>query len=275
MSWGLWGKNLSPGDMAQKIENAVSLGVSSFDHADIYGHYTTEAAFGKAFAQCSLQREDIELISKCGIQLVHKSRGAKVKHYNYRTSYIVQQVEQSLLNLQTDYLDVFLLHRPSPLMQVDEIKEAITKLQEEGKIKSFGVSNFTPAQIQYLSADLDISTNQIECSLSHHQPLEDGTLLFHQQQDIQTMAWSPLGDVFSRDTSSVVHSALASLSEKYGCSSAQLLIAWLIKHPAYIYPVLGTTQTHHLREAVDSQSIDLDLQDWFILYEAARGQEVD
>ncbi len=274
MTWGVWGKDLSTADMTKRIEANVELGVTSFDHADIYGHYTTEAAFGKALAQCSVHRNEMELISKCGIQLVHESRGTKVKHYNYRASYIVQQAEQSLKNLQTDYLDVFLLHRPSPLMEVNEIKEAVTQLLSAGKIKSFGVSNFTPAQIKYLTPDLDIASNQIECSLTHHQALEDDTLFFHQQHDILTMAWSPLGNALTAEAASPVPSKLEALAQKYNCSRAQLLIAWLLKHPAQLYPVVGTTQTPLLHEAVDSRNIDLDLQDWYMLYEAARGQEV-
>lgn len=274
MTWGIWGKDLNTADMTKRIEANVELGVTSFDHADIYGNYTTEAAFGKALTHSSVHRNEIELITKCGIQLVHAGRGTRVKHYNYRASYIIQQAEQSLQNLQTDYLDVFLLHRPSPLMEVDEIKEAITKLQNEGKIKSFGVSNFTPAQIQYLTPELDIRSNQVECSLTHHQPLEDDTLFFHQEHNIVTMAWSPLGQGLNPDAPASLKSKLKSLAVKYDCSPAQLLIAWLLRHPARLYPVLGTTQTPRLREAVDSRDIDLDLQDWFILYEAARGEEV-
>lgn len=275
MTWGVWGQNFNTQDMARRIAANVDLGVTTFDHADIYGDYTTEAAFGKAFLQSQLSRDQIQLISKCGIQLINEKRGSYVKHYNYDSAYIITQVEQSLQNLKTDYLDLFLLHRPSPQMQVDEVLEAVTSLKNSGKIKHFGVSNFTPQQIDYLSQSIDIEANQIQCSLTHYKPLEDDTLFYHQQKDIMTMAWSPLGDVFEIDELSEFRQETCEQAEKYECSEMQIMLAWLLKHPAMIYPVVGTSKTQRIKEAVESLAIDLQLQDWFMLYEAARVQEVD
>src|SRR6056297_134589 len=275
VSWGLWGANLSPIEMARRIEQNVEMGVTSFDQADIYGNYTTEAAFGRALTISAISRDQIQLISKCGIQLVNPDRNSRVKHYVYSASYIIQQAEKSLENLQTDYLDLFLLHRPSPLMQVADIAEAVQQLQKQGKIRAFGVSNFTPAQMRYLSTELDIFANQIECSLTHWDPMENGTLFFHQQQGIQTQAWSPLGSALSLESSNPLAETLDLLAEKYNCSKAQLLIAWLLAHPASLHPVLGTTKSEHLRDAVESLDIELDKQDWFAMYEAEREREVD
>ena len=275
MTWGKWGANFNTQAMSQKIEQIVDLGVTTFDHADIYGDYTTEEAFGKAFRQSLINREDIQFISKCGIQLHNENRKTYIKHYNYDISYIINQVELSLKNLKTDYLDLFLLHRPSPLMREDDILEAITKLQKDGKIKNFGVSNFTPQQIDFLAQSLDISANQIQCSLTHYKPFEDDTLFYHQQHNILTMAWSPLGDLFKIDEYSELQQALEEISEKHNCTTTQIALAWLRKHPANIYPVIGTTKTERVQESVESLSINLDLQDWFELYEASRGREVD
>lgn len=275
MTWGIWGKNFSEAEMSQRISENVDLGVSTFDHADIYGMYTTESAFGNAFQKTGLQRENIQLISKCGIQLVNESRGTRVKHYNYSKDYIIGQAEQSLKNLKTDYLDLFLLHRPSPLMQVEEIKEAITQLTQQGKIIDFGLSNFTPAQIDFLKDDLEITVNQIQCSLLHITPFEDNTLMYHQKHNIKTMAWSPLGAYYKLGQQHPLRLALVKLSQTYNCTESELVLAWLLHHPSQIYPVLGTTSAKRIQEAINSLELKLERQDWFVLYEASRGREVD
>ncbi|QTY26593.1 aldo/keto reductase family oxidoreductase [Flavobacterium sp. CS20] len=274
MTWGVWGKNFNTSEMAKRISENVDIGVTTFDHADIYGNYTTEKAFGQAFQQSELQRNKIQLISKCGIQLINEERDSYVKHYNYDSSYIIKQAEQSLKNLKTDYLDLFLLHQSSPLMQNNEILEAVTQLKKQGKIKAFGVSNFTPQQIDYISQNIEVSANQIECSLTHTQPIDDDTLLYHQQNNITTMAWSPLGESLKLGENSVLKQNLNKLSKQYNCSISQLVLAWLLHHPAQIYPVIGTTNPKRVKAALGSLDITLKHQDWFVLYEAARGHEV-
>jgi len=275
MTWGIWGKNFTNQEMAKRIEENVDLGVTTFDHADIYGDYTTEEAFGEAFKDSKISRDDIELISKCGIQLINENRGSYVKHYNYDASYIISQAERSLKHLQTDYLDLFLLHRPSPLMQTDEVLEAVSNLKSSGKIKSFGVSNFTPQQIDYLSKEVEVEANQIQCSLTHYEPMQDDTLFYHQKNNIMTMAWSPLGGAHKIDELSEFKQALYEQSNKYKCTESQVVLAWLLKHPAKIHPVLGTSKTKRIEEALGALKVELSLQDWFVLYEASRGKEVD
>ena len=125
MTWGSWGKNLTKAEMSGLIDYCVENGITTFDHADIYGGYENEEAFGSAFFKSPIQREHVQLITKCGIQYVCKARDNKVKHYDYSKDYIVWSAERSLTKLKTDYLDLFLLHRPSPLMEPDEIAEAI------------------------------------------------------------------------------------------------------------------------------------------------------
>ena len=275
MTWGIWGENFNTQEMAKRIEENVDLGVTTFDHADIYGDYTTEEAFDEAFKDSKISRDDIELISKCGIQLINENRGSYVKHYNYDASYIISQAERSLKHLQTDYLDLFLLHRPSPLMQTDEVLEAVSNLKSSGKIKSFGVSNFTPQQIDYLSKEVEVEANQIQCSLTHYEPMQDDTLFYHQKNNIMTMAWSPLGGAHKIDELSEFKQALYEQSNKYKCTESQVVLAWLLKHPAKIHPVLGTSKTKRIEEALGALKVELSLQDWFVLYEASRGKEVD
>jgi len=147
MTWGNWGKQLSTDEMIALMNSCLELNITTFDHADIYGDYTNEEQFGKALQNSLVSRENIQLISKCGIQFDAKIRSNKVKHYKYNKEYIIWSAERSLQMLKTEYLDLLLLHRPSPLMQPNEIAEAVTQLKKEGKIKQFGVSNFTPSQI--------------------------------------------------------------------------------------------------------------------------------
>ena len=150
MNWEIWGNNLDTLEMENLIETLVSLGINTFDHADIYGDYTTETAFGKAYAQTKIAREELFFISKCGIQCPSDFNPILLNYYSYSKSYIINHVERSLLNLKTDYLDLLLLHRPSPLMQGNEINLAIDQLKAEGEIKNYGVSNFTPSQIDLI-----------------------------------------------------------------------------------------------------------------------------
>ena len=276
MTWGVWGKQLSTSDMKDMIHYCLSIGITTFDHADIYGSYTTEADFGKALAQSSIRRQDIQLISKCGIQYVSENRTNKVKHYNYSKDYIIWSVEESLKNLQTEYLDLLLLHRPSPLMYPNEIAEAITILKKQGKIKDFGVSNFTVSQLEMLSLRVDIDVNQIEFSLTAHNAMHDGTLDYMLTNGIQPMAWSPLGSVFREDTEQTrrIHRQLGELMNKYNATEDELLLAWILKHPAGITPVVGTTTKERLLQATNATQIELELEDWFLILVAAQGHKV-
>ncbi|MBJ7880916.1 aldo/keto reductase [Gelidibacter salicanalis] len=274
MTWGRWGKNLSTIDMVEMMQFCMEHGVTSFDNADIYGGYTTEADFGKAFTQSGIKRESMQLISKCGIQHLSGGRNNKVGHYNYDKDYILWSVETSLKQLQTEYLDVLLLHRPSPLMHPDEISEAIQILKQQGKIKSFGVSNFTPSQVDLIAKNVAVEVNQIEFSLTQHEAMFDGTLDQMMIKDMTPMAWSPLGTVFKDDTEQTrrIHKQLGELRDKYKATEGQLLLAWILKHPSKIHPVVGTTTQSRILNAVKALEIDLELEDWFLMLVAGQGQ---
>ncbi|MFI8605368.1 aldo/keto reductase family oxidoreductase [Cellulophaga baltica] len=275
MTWGSWGKQLSTEEMVVLMEECLALGITTFDHADIYGDYGTEAAFGKAFKASSIDRSKVQFISKCGIQMT-SGRENNVKHYQYDKDYIISSTEASLKKLNTEYLDMLLLHRPSPLLQPEEVAEAILSLKDSGKIKKFGVSNFTPSQIGLLESEITVSSNQIEFSLTQNDVLDNGTLddcMLHKRM---TMCWSPLGSYFREHSAKSERIALVlkTLMEKYNASESQLLLAWLLKHPASVLPVVGTTNFERLSESVAAVEINLELQDWFLLLEASQGKEV-
>ena len=273
MTWGSWGKKFSKTEMADLLNFCVDQQITTFDHADIYGSYTTEAQFGKALTYSGLQREDIQLISKCGIQDLSDNRNNTVKHYNYSKEYIIWSVEESLKHLETDYLDLLLLHRPSPLMVAEDIAEAIIILKKDGKIRDFGVSNFTPSQMDLIGLRVYIDVNQIEFSLTEHSAMHNGTLDYMTTNGIKPMAWSPLGAVFKEDNEQTrrIHKQLGALMTKYNASEDQLILAWIMKHPSHIHPVTGTTTKERLKLAIEASKIDLEVEDWFLILEAAQG----
>ena len=274
MTWGDWGKKLSLSEMQELIEISFSYGISTFDHADIYGGYTTEADFGNAFKTCSIDRENVQFITKCGIQMPCEARPLNVKYYDYSSSHIRLSVENSLRNLKTEYIDLLLLHRPSPLMEASEICDVFYKLREEGKVNQLGVSNFTTSQIKLLQKEISLNWNQIECSLSHETPLFNGVLDYLKTQNIGVMSWSPLGIYFKSDLPKKrrIKKVITPLCKKYNCSEAQILLAWLLQHPSKIYPVIGTTSSDRIKKAIEATKINLDLTDWFLLLEASMGK---
>jgi predicted oxidoreductase len=276
MTWGKWGKQHSTTEMIALMNHCIENNITSFDHADIYGDYTNESDFGKAFHESSISRENIQLISKCGIQFQVNERANRVKHYDYGKEYIIWSVERSLKMLQTQYIDLLLLHRPSPLMNPHEIAEAIEKLKKDGKIKQFGVSNFTPVQIQLIEKVIPVNANQVEYSLSSNEVMNNGTLDDCIVNDRLAMSWSPLGNYFREESeaNNRIKKVLVNLTKKYNATEDQLLLAWVLKHPSKIHPVVGTATPKRLKMAMEAAHINLELQDWFLLLEANEGKEV-
>lgn len=270
MLWGAWGKEMTKAKRIELIKTAYDAGISSFDHADIYGGYTTEKDFGIAFSESGLSREDVKFITKCGISMVCENKSYNTKHYNYDSSYIADAVHTSLRQLKTDYLDLLLLHRPSPLLDPAEVTKAVGYLLDSGKILSFGVSNFTSTQIDLLAEYVPIHVNQIEISLTHNEPMFDGQLDHCHRNHILPMSWSPLGILKKPQSQwpSKLRSAIFELAEKYNCGFAALALSWLLKHPSKIHPVIGTSNPQRLQETVKALEINLDLEDWFFLLES-------
>ena len=273
MNWGTWGANYSKQEMCQLISESFDSGINSFDHADIYGGYTTEESFGDAFIETGIKREDVFFISKCGIMYPSKKLPIKTKHYDYSEDHIIKSVNNSLEYLQTDYLDCLLLHRPSPLMDINIIANTVKGLIKSGKIKSFGVSNFTADQMDMFKGKVEILYNQINLSLTHLDHMFDGTLEYMQANKILPMAYSPLGSYF-KEGSNKIKKVLESLKDKYSCTDYQLLISWLLKHPSKVYPVIGTTKSDRIKKSMKSLKIEIELIDWFELLEASVGNRV-
>ena len=275
MNWGDWDKKLTTSEMAHLMNICIENKITAFDHADIYGGYTTEAQFGKAFAESKISREKMQLISKCGIQHT-QGRPNTIKHYDYSKKYIIWSVENSLKNLQTDYLDVLLLHRPSPLMQADEIAEAVLKLKSERKIIDFGLSNFTSSQTELIAQKTNVSYNQIQFSATHHEAMLDGSLDYMQVNDIRPMSWNPLGTVFREDIEQTrrLKKLLVQLVEKYSVGSDTILLAWILKHPAKIIPVAGTVNIARIQALMKAVELELDQLDWFAIWTESMGNKV-
>lgn len=276
MNWGVWDKNLTTKEMENMIQICVENKITTFDHADIYGGYTTEADFGKAFKASKISREKLQLITKCGIQMIAESRTNKIKHYDYSKEYIIWSVEESLKKLKTDFVDVFLLHRPSPLMQADEIAEAVEKLKAEGKIVDFGLSNFTSSQTELIRQKTEVSYNQVQFSATHYEAMIDGSLDYMQTHGIRPLSWNPLGTVFREDTKKTrrLKKLLADLVQKYGFGSDTLLLAWILKHPSGVIPIAGTVNIARIQALMKAVELDMDKEDWFAIWTESMGDDV-
>jgi|AntRauTorckE5430_2_1112549.scaffolds.fasta_scaffold02675_3 predicted oxidoreductase len=281
MTWGEWGADYPPTQMAEMIGYCLELGITSFDHADIYGHYSTEETFGAALHQLGTSvRTQTQLVTKCGIRLETNRRpDNRLKSYDLSRDYIVASAERSLRNLKTDYLDLFLLHRPSPLMKPAEVAEAFAHLKDSGKVRAFGVSNFTPSQFALLEDVTPLVTNQVECHPLHSDAFYDGTFDQLLGRSIRPMVWSPLGGAayFKGESTFVLRlrDTVKTMAKKYGdVGEDVILLAWLLRHPASPVPVVGTTKKSRLNATRLALEIELEMQDWFAILAAARGREV-
>lgn len=277
--WRLASWNLPVQERLSLLAQALDLGVTSIDHADIYGDYQGEALFGEALALAPQLRERMEIVSKCGIKLVSPQRPAhRIHHYDTSRAHILASVNTSLSNLRCDYLDLLLIHRPDPLMDADEIAEAFTQLKTQGKVRHFGVSNFTPAQFDLLASRFPLVTNQIELSVLHLDTLHDGTLDQCQRLAIAPMLWSGLagGRLFGEQSSRAerVRTALAEVAAQHAVSPTVIAYAWLLRHPSRPLLLTGSRRIAALREAVAATEITLTREQWFAVWSASTGTEV-
>jgi len=279
MSWGVWGSDLAAKDMQDLINHYLELGVDTFDHADIYGHYTTEEAFGNALKLDGTLRQKMKLITKCGINLTTPNRPQyQMKSYSTDRNHILKSVDKSLENFNTDYIDVLLIHRPSPLMNPHEIAEAFSTLKRNGKVLNFGVSNFSAAQFDVLNSCFELCTNQVEASVLHLDPFLDGTFDTCLKNKIIPTIWSPLagGKVFKEKNERISRlvKVIDELEEKYDLHLDQILLSWLMTHPAKLIPVIGTTNKERIVKSVAATKVKLENEDWFKIWEASTGVEV-
>ena len=261
------------------IEQCLERGVTTFDHADIYGGYSVEALFGEALALAPHLRARLQLVSKCGIRLVDAARPAhRVKSYDTSAAHLMASVDNSLRALKTDHLDLLLIHRPDPLMRPGEIADAVARLKAAGKILDFGVSNFTMSQFAMLNQWVPLATNQIELSPLHRAPLHDGTLDQMLALDLRPMIWSPLagGRLFSGQEPDAlrVRAVLEAVAQRHGVAPATVAYAWLLRHPSGPRPIVGSRRLAALDAALAAQALTLDAETWHEIWSAGAGVEV-
>jgi predicted oxidoreductase len=278
MRWGLWGAQFTTQQYEKLIQQCIEHGLNTFDHADIYGHYTTEADFGKALQNNSSLRNQIELITKTGIQMLTPNRPKhNIKSYNTSASHMMLSVENSLKNFHTDYIDTLLIHRPDILLDIHEIAEVIAVLKKQGKVKNFGVSNFTTSQVELLSSATSIQVHQVEISVTQLEAFENGVLDQCQIKNIQAQAWSPWGNGLFENVNPKhirILEAANQLAAQYATGVNEILLAFLYAHPSKITPVIGTTKMERILQAKDAMQIDLSREDFYILWSASNGKEV-
>lgn len=275
--WRLADRNdRSPEEVRAKVDACLSQGITTFDQADVYGDYESEALFGTALKADPSLRGRMEIITKCGINLVtNKVPDRRVKHYDLTREHIFSRVEASLANMGIEQIDLLLLHRPDPLMDPAQTGRALDDLVASGKVGAVGVSNFLPHQFRLLQAHTEARfvTNQIEVSLLRLAPLVNDELAYLQECGLAPMAWSPLGGgaLFER---AALMERLTAVGDAQGVDATAVAVAWLLKHPARLIPVVGTNALERVKRLGDAMTVELDRQTWFELYEAALGQEV-
>ncbi|MDP9108496.1 MAG: aldo/keto reductase [Pseudomonadota bacterium] len=282
IAFGLWRMQawqLSTQALIALTEQCIEMGITTTDHADIYGGYRCEALFGAALAAAPGLRQRIEVVSKCGIKLVSPERPAhQLQHYDTSAAHIIASAERSLRNLHTDYLDLLLIHRPDPLMQADEVARAFDALRSAGKVRHFGVSNFTPAQFDLLASRCTLVTNQIEASVLHLEPLTDGTLDQCQQHAITPMIWSALGGgrLFSEQSERTVRvsDTLTAIGHLHQVSASVIAYAWLLQLPSQPSVLTGSGRLAALRDAARACTIELTREQWFQIWIASTGHGV-
>jgi len=278
-AWRLAEWQWTPQQRLAWIEGNLDIGVTSFDHADIYGGYSVESLFGEALALRPALRSRMQLVSKCGIQLVTPSRpGHQVKHYDTSATHVRASVEHSLRALRTDHLDLLLIHRPDALQDYDELAEVFATLRREGKVRNVGVSNFAPHQLAPLHRRLPLATHQVELSPPQRSALHDGVLDQCQDLGLRPMIWSPLagGRIFTAQDEAAcrLRATLESLAAERGISVTTLVIAWVLRHPSQPLPILGSRRIEVAQDALAALPLRLDAQTWWQIWTAASGREV-
>jgi len=280
--WRLPEWKMSDQELLELTQQAIELGITTFDHADIYGNYSCEKKFGDALALKKELRKDIRIVTKCGIKLISdKFPERKIQHYDYSAAHIVSSVENSLANFRTSYIDLLLLHRPSPFFNPEEVAEAFRILKQSGKVLHFGVSNFNPQQYEMLNSYLDakLVTNQVEISPFCLEHFDNGNIDYFLEERIKPMAWSPLagGEILmpKGEKGTRIFKSLTKVADELSVDSIDKIIyCWLLKHPASIIPIVGTGKIERIKNAVEALNIDMSLEQWFKIYIASTGKEM-
>ena len=278
--YGMWrlgdDTDTSQAHVQAKVEACLAQGITTMDQADIYGGYTAEALFGETLKAAPALRDQIEIVTKCDIVApVGRHSDARVKYYDTSAAHITASVEASLRDMNIDVIDCLLIHRPDPLMDAMETGEVLDDLITSGKVRTVGVSNFKPWDFSLLQSAMEneLVANQIELSATNHTPFTDGDLAFLQENDIPVMAWSPLGGGSIFDNAAVMN-VLNRVAADAGVEPSAVAVAFLLRHPARIAPVMGTNNISRINALSDTLKVNLDRQTWFEIYTAALGREV-
>lgn len=280
--WRLADWNLTAQQRLTFIKQHLELGITSVDHADIYGDYQCEKLFGEALTIDPSVRDQLQIITKCDIKLTSTGFPERqINHYDTSSDHIMASVNQSLQRLKVDHIDLLLLHRPDALMEADEVAEAFASLKQQGKVSHFGVSNFTARQCELLQSRLEapLATNQIEINPLNIDCAYDGTLDYLQQHRIRPMAWSCLagGEIFSGQAKQhqQVREVLTELQEELGAESIdQVIYAWVMRLPAKPLPIVGSGKIDRLRSTAKSLELKLTREQWYRVWVASKGHPV-
>jgi predicted oxidoreductase len=282
--YGAWrmtdGDDATPQTALRKIELCLAQGITTFDHADIYGGYRCEALFGEALKLMPSLKPNIQIVTKCDIMLMtDQYPHRRVKHYDTSAAHIRASVDNSLQRLGVDNIDLLLLHRPDPMMDAAETGACLDALIDGGKTRGVGVSNFLPPDWNLLQSAMrhKLLTNQIEISLLQRDAFSDGSLAQAQQLQAPPMAWSPLAAgalLGDGDAAKRLRPALARLGREFGVEPDAVAVAWLLAHPARIVPILGTNNLQRMAKMTDCLKVKMDRETWHELWTLASGREV-
>lgn len=280
--YGMWrladDADTSPAHVQAKIETCLAQGITTMDQADIYGGYTAEAVLGRALRAAPDLRDRIEIVTKCGIVApAGRYADRRVKHYDTSAPHVTASVEHALSAMGIEAIDLLLIHRPDPLMDHEETGRVLDTLVAAGKVRAVGVSNFRRHDWSLLQSAMEtpLAANQIELSVLHHSPFADGEVAWMQERSVPIMAWSPLagGRIFGAE-GAAVRAVLDRVAADQGVGADAVAVAWLLRHPARILPVMGTNSLDRIARLADAARVTLDRQTWFEIHTAALGRAV-
>lgn len=288
MAYGVWrlseAKDCSVATNLARIDACLSQGITTFDHADIYGDYACEQLFGDALKARPSLRDEIEIVTKTDIMLMsRKWPQTRVKHYDTSAAHVRESVERSLKRIGVDNIDLLLIHRPDPLCDASALGNCLDQLIDSGKVRGVGVSNYMPWDVDLLQSCMrhQLQTNQIEMSLLCTSALTNGQIAHAQQHRMPIMAWSPLGGGRLHHQAGQPETAAARLAPKLAAlalahhvDATAIAMAWLMYHPVGVVPIMGSNQVDRIRHFADALKVSMDRQTWFELYELANGHEV-
>lgn len=288
MAYGVWrlseAQDSSVNANLARIDACLEQGITTFDHADIYGDYSCESLFGQALKARPELKNQMEIVTKTDIMLLSsKWPDTRVKHYDTSPAHVTASVERSLSRIGVDVIDLLLIHRPDPLMDAPALGACLDGLIDCGKLRGVGVSNFMPWDVDLLQSGMkhQLQTNQLELSLLNTAPFINGQLAHAQQHRMPVMAWSPLGGGRLHAQADTVGTAAARLAPRLkqlaqaaGTDTTAVAMAWLMHHPVGVLPVMGSNQLDRIARFADAARVPMDRQTWYGLYELANGHEV-